>query len=118
MTCIVKHTFLASYDAYQYPSVCCFYTIRLPDHLNQSRRHLPPTPHTFLLDKTDGQVSWIGGHSLFQGDQLIHVPLRPHKSTVEELRFRASKPDTEVTRQFLWKIASSAPVRTYHFTKQ
>ena len=69
-------------------------------------------PLASSLDKTDGQVSRIGGHFLFQRDQLIHVPLRPHKSSIKELCLWDSKPNTAVARQFLWKIASSAPVRT------
>ena len=80
--------------------------------LNNLSLCLLGTSTTPSLDKTDGQVSRISGHFLFQGDQLIHIPLCPHKPSIEESRLRTGKPNTKVARQFLWKTASLAVVRT------
>jgi hypothetical protein len=65
-----------------------------------------------LFDETDGQVTRVSGHFLPQRDQLIHIPLRPHKSPVEELRFWTGEPNSEVAWQFLWKILSLALIST------
>ena len=64
--------------------------------------------HSF--DERNSQISRISSHLLLQGNQLIHIPLRPHEPPVEELRLGAGKPNAKVAWQFLWKIASSAPI--------
>lgn len=105
-----KHTFSEYCNIYL--SLFHFTIITLLENLNLLRRHLLRILPTSSLNKTSGQVSRIGGHSLFHRDQLINVPLRPHKSSTEELCLWAGKPNTEVAWQSLWMIASLAPVRT------
>lgn len=104
-TSTAKHIFSTSCDPY-------FEVLSILDNFGPSRCHLLHILPTSSFDESDSQITRIGGHFFFQRDQLIHVPLRPHKSSIKELCLWASKPNTEVARQFLWKIASSAPVRT------
>jgi hypothetical protein len=57
-----------------------------------------------LLDQANGQKTRILSHLLLHANQLIHIPLSPHKAASQEVRLWASKPHREVTRQFLCKV--------------
>lgn len=93
------------HEAYITSLLQCIYIVVLSTQLDftLSRRDLLHYSLASSLDKTDGQVSRVGGHFFLQRDQLINIPLRPHKSTVEEFCLWAGKPDRKVARQFPYK---------------
>jgi len=57
---------------------------------------------SFPLSQHDrrGQQQRVGRNALLQGQELIHIPLRPHEFAGKKLRLVAGEPDGKVGGKF------------------